>query len=126
MSVIISDSKIVVDIYLKVIRGKPVNWANVAPVCLEMCREIEQVPNLKGPEKLSLLQEVLRKTILLTDMSDDHKKQANVVIDDVVPVVVQGIIIASKIPVKKYVAWWHRLCCSCKPVKCCQDKKRCC
>ena len=87
-----------VDALYRVIRGS-LNWDNLVPTLLEAAKELEAIPDLKGSEKLDLLQKTLKHALKLSSMSAEEKEKALYWIDTVVPVAMQAAIMASKSPV---------------------------
>ena len=92
-----------VDAVYKVIKGR-VNWDNLVPVCIEAAMEIQQFTQLKGPQKLELLQNVLKHALKESSKTHVEKEQILFYIDTVVPFVAQAAKIASKTPIVSYVA----------------------
>jgi hypothetical protein len=91
-----------VDGIYRLVRGR-INFDTIVPTCIEVAREIEQIEGMKGKEKLSLLQDVLRTHVRHSRISISEKEQLLFVIDTVVPVVVQAAIFASKNPIVKQI-----------------------
>jgi hypothetical protein len=86
-----------VDAIYRVIKGN-INWDNLVPTLLEAARELEKFPNLKGSEKLDILQKALKHALKESDKSEEEKKKIVYYIDTVVPVAVQAAVSASKSP----------------------------
>jgi hypothetical protein len=91
-----------VDAIYRALKGK-VNLDNLIPSCLEIAQEVEGVIELKGKEKLELLQKVLRQALKESDKSAEEKQQILFTIDTVVPMIVQAAILASKNPIAAQV-----------------------
>lgn len=92
-----------IDAVYKVIKGR-INWDNLVPVCIEAATEIQQFTELKGEQKLELLQNVLKQALKDSDKSAIEKEQILHYIDVVVPFVAQAAKLASKSPIVSYVA----------------------
>jgi D-mannonate dehydratase len=102
-----------VDAIYRVIKGN-LNWENLVPTLLEAAQELEQLPGLKGSEKLELLQKALKHALKESDKSEEEKKRIVYYIDVVVPVAVQAAVAASKNPlVKAAVAHVEAVCIGC-------------
>jgi hypothetical protein len=87
------------DALYKLLKGR-IDWNNLVPTCLEAGRELEQMTTLKGPEKLDLLQHVLRKALQESNLPRDRKERLAGFIANVVPMIAQAMILASKVPIK--------------------------
>ena len=87
-----------------------VDFQSIIPSCIAIAREVEQVRGLKGPEKLKLLQDVLRLALHDQPLGLAEKEKLVVVIDTVVPLAIQAAILASKSPIVKHV---QEVCLSC-------------
>jgi hypothetical protein len=87
-----------VDGLYRLVKGR-VNWDNLVPTCLEVAQELEQMSELKGPQKLELLQKTLRFALRESDLPKDKKESISYVIGTVVPIVMQAAIMASKLPI---------------------------
>lgn len=87
-----------VDGLYRLVKGR-VDWNNLVPTCLEVARELEQMTDLKGPQRLELLQKTLRFALHDSDMPKDKKETYSFVISTVIPVVMQAAIAASKLPI---------------------------
>lgn len=86
-----------IDAVLRVLDGK-IDWNNLAPTVLEAAKELESMPNLKGSEKLDLLQKVLKHALKKTDKTVEEKEAILHTIDTVVPMIAQAVVLASKSP----------------------------
>ena len=86
----------------RVLKGR-INLNSIVPTCIEVASEIEQLNGLKGPEKLALLQDVIRLAVAESKKSSTEKEEILYVVDTVVPFVVQAAILASKSPILKHV-----------------------
>jgi hypothetical protein len=91
-----------VDAIYRAVQGR-INPASLVPTCIEIASEIEQLTHLKGSDKLSLLQDVLR--LAIRDSSMDAREKTNLLasVDTVVPILVQAAILASKHPIVQHV-----------------------
>jgi hypothetical protein len=87
-----------VDGIYRVLKGR-ISFDNLIPSCIEVAKEIENLTHLKGKEKLELLQNVLRQALKESGKSAEEKEKISIVIETVVPLVVQAAILASKAPV---------------------------
>ena len=92
-----------------IVKGR-VEWSNLVPTCLELAQELEQMTELRGPERLELLQKTLRFALHDSDLPKDKKETYSFVIMTVVPVMMQAAIAASKSPIvnklqKKCCGW---------------------
>lgn len=88
-----------------------VDFESIVPTCIAIAREVEQVRGLKGPEKLKLLQDVLRLALHDQPLGLAEKEKLVVVIDTVVPLAIQAAILASKSPIVKHVQEVCVACC---------------
>jgi hypothetical protein len=91
-----------IDAILRVVDGH-IDWTNLVPTLLEAAQELEAMPGLKGKEKLDLLQKALKHALKTSGKSAEEKESILHIIDTVVPIVMQGVILASKIPVVAHV-----------------------
>lgn len=91
-----------VDGIYRLVKGR-INFVNLIPTCIEVAKEIEQIQGLKGPQKLAMLQDVLRLAVRDSRLSDSEKDATLHVVDTIVPLVVQAAILASKSPIVKHV-----------------------
>ena len=98
-----------VDAIFRLVQGR-INFTNIVPTCIEVAQEVEQLGGIKGPEKLKLLQSVLRHHVHLSSISMSEKEEYYHMIDTIVPLVVHAAIFASKSPVVKQV---QAVCCGC-------------
>ena len=87
-----------IDAVLRVMDGT-LDWTNLVPTLLEAARELESMPGLKGKEKLDLLQKALKHALKRSPKSAEEKESILYTIDTVVPIVMQGVILASKSPI---------------------------
>lgn len=87
-----------VDAVYKVIKGR-INWDNLVPVCIEAAMEIQQFTQLKGEQKLELLQNVLKQALRDSDKTAIEKEQILHYIDTIVPFIAQAAKLASKSPI---------------------------
>lgn len=97
------------DVVFRVVKGN-IAWDNLVPTCIEAARVIEALPKMKGPEKLALLQRVLKYALRETDKDPVEKERILFFIDTVVPVLMQAAIMASKSPI---VAQVEAVCVGC-------------
>jgi biopolymer transport protein ExbB/TolQ len=99
-----------VDGIYRALKGR-ISLDNLIPSCIEVAKEIENLGQLKGKEKLDLLQKVLRQALKESNKSVEEKEQILHVIDTIVPMVVQAAILASKSPVVAHVQEAIVTCC---------------
>lgn len=90
-----------IDSVYKVIKGR-INWDNLVPVCIEAAIEIQQFTELKGQQKLEILQHVLKQALRESNKTAIEKEQIIHYIDTVVPFVAQAAKLASRTPVVTY------------------------
>ncbi len=86
------------DAIYRVLKGR-ISLDSLIPTCLEVAREVENLIGVKGPEKLRILQSVLRQAIQDSSKSEEEKETILRVVDTVVPIAVQAAILASKSPI---------------------------
>lgn len=98
-----------VDGLYRVLKGR-INWDNLVPTCLEAGRELQQMTELRGKEKLELLQATLKHALKESDKSAEEKEELLQKIDTIVPVIMQAAVMSSKLPIKQIQAF----CCSWK------------
>jgi hypothetical protein len=91
-----------VDGIYRAVKGR-INLATLVPTCLEIASEIEQITHLKGPQKLALLQDVLRTAIADSSLGPGETTTLLCSVDTIVPVLVQAAILASKHPIVHHV-----------------------
>lgn len=92
------------------LKGK-LDLNNLVGSTIQVAKEIEQIANLKGKEKLELLQSILRICIHDSDKSSEEKEALYFTVDRVVPVVVEAAILASKSPI--LIRQVKAVCCGC-------------
>lgn len=100
-----------VDAVYRLVKGR-VDLKSLIPTCLEIASEIEQMNELKGPQKLALLQDVLRLAIQDSKLRDEEKSKILTMVDTVVPIAIQAAILASKSPILKKVQATCFSCCT--------------
>ena len=98
-----------VDAVYRAVKGR-ITLTSLVPTCLEIASEIEQLTQLKGAQKLALLQDVLRMAIAESRMGAEEKQELLTTIDTVVPILIQAAILASTSPILRQaqatcVAW---------------------
>ena len=98
-----------VNAIFRLVRGR-INFTNIVSTCMEVAQEVEQLHGMKGPEKLNVLQEVLRHHVRESAISITEKEEYYHAIDTIVPLVVQAAIFATKNPIVKQV---QSVCCGC-------------
>lgn len=98
-----------IDGLYKVIKGR-VDWKNPIPVCLELAQELENMTQIKGSQRLELLQKTLKFALTDSELSDEEKKDALAFIENVLPIAMSAVILASKSPI---VAQVQSACCPC-------------
>lgn len=113
-----------VDGIYRVVKGR-LNLDNLIPTCIEVAKEIEGLQDIKGREKLELLQKVLKQGVKESDKTVEEKEQMLHTIDTVVPMVVQAAILASKSPVAAQVQDVLVTCCVPTSKKCRCKKGEC-
>lgn len=91
-----------VDGLYRLVKGR-INLNSIVPTCIEVAGEIEQLHGLKGSEKLSLLQDVIRVAITDSKKTQTEKEELLFMIDTVIPFIVQAAILASKSPIIKQI-----------------------
>ncbi len=106
-----------VDGIYRVLKGR-IHLDNLVPSCIEVAKEIENIGHLRGREKLELLQQVLRQAVRESDKSEDEKSKISILIETVIPLVVQAAILASKSPVVAQVQAAVVSCCVPRVKKC--------
>jgi hypothetical protein len=87
-----------------------INWDNIVPTLLVAAEMLEMMTELSGPQKLDLLQKTLKHALKESKLSAVEKEQALHTIETVVPIVIQGAIMASKYPIGRAVAQAVRCC----------------
>ena len=113
-----------VDGIYRALKGK-INVDSLIPTCLEIAQELEGLVELKGKEKLELLQKVLRQAVKDSEKSPEEKEKILQTIDTVVPIAMQAAILASKSPVVAQVKTACMSCCVPKVKKCACKKGEC-
>lgn len=96
-----------VDGLYRLVKGR-INWDNLVPTVLEVARELQQFPGLKGTEKLDILLKTLKFALKDSSLSAEEKEKTLYVIDTVVPLVVAAAKMASKFPIQR-ISW--KKCC---------------
>jgi len=89
-----------IDIVYSAIKTK-LDWDNLVPSVLAAAQTLETIPGLSGPARLELLQKTLRYALKETDLPAVKKEEILHTIDTVVPILTQGIVLASKTPIAK-------------------------
>jgi hypothetical protein len=87
-----------IDALYRVVKGR-IDWSNLIPTCLEIAKELEQMTELRGSERLDLLQATLRHALKESELTKEEKDSVLNTIDTVVPIAMQAAILASKSPV---------------------------
>ena len=100
-----------IDGLYKVIKGH-IDWKNPIPMCLELAQELEGMSQLKGGQRLELLQKTLKFALNDSDctLDDEEKKVALAFIENALPIVMSAAIMASKSPIVAHV---QSTCCPC-------------
>lgn len=100
-----------IDGLYKVVKGR-IDWKNPIPVCLELAQELENMTQLKGGQRLELLQKTLKFALTDSDctLDEEEKKIALAFIESALPVVMSAVIMASKSPIVAHV---QSTCCPC-------------
>jgi hypothetical protein len=91
-------------------KGK-LDLSNLVGSTIQVAKEVEQIANLKGKDKLELLQSILRISIHDSDKSPEEKEALYFTVDRVVPVVIEAAILASKSPI--VLRQVQAVCCGC-------------
>jgi len=91
-------SALAISLYYSVAKDN-VNWDNVVPVCIELATALENIRNINGAFRLQILQEVLLIALNRSNVIDDQKKKLLLGIYQTVPLIVQGVVLASKNPI---------------------------
>ena len=91
-----------IDGLYRLLKGR-INLNSIVPTCIDVAGEIEQLSSLKGPQKLSLLQDVLRLAITDSQKSQTEKEELLHLVDSVIPFAVQAAVLASKSPIVKQI-----------------------
>lgn len=91
-----------VDGLYRLVKGR-VDWDDLVPTCLEVARELEEMHELKGPQKLELLQKTLRFALTESTFPKEKKETLSFIINSVVPIMMQAAILASKVPIRATV-----------------------
>lgn len=91
--------------------SKDLNWDNLIPTCLALGQAIENIGNMKGSEKLALLQDTLRYALKQSSLSEEKKTEIASVIDGVVPVIMTAAVSASRNPIVKNAVEQVSQCC---------------
>ena len=113
-----------VDGIYRVLKGR-INLDNLIPSCIEVAKEVENIGHLRGMEKLDLLQKVLRQAVKESDKPAEDKEKVLLLVDTVIPLVVQAAILASKSPIVAQVQSACVSCCLPKVKKCACKKGEC-
>jgi hypothetical protein len=87
-----------------------IDWDNAVPVCIEAAIEIQQFTQLKGPQKLELLQNVLKHALRESNKTPTEKEQILYYIDTIVPFIAQAAKLASKTPIAAHVVSCWKKC----------------
>lgn len=102
-----------VDGLYRIVKGR-ISWDNLIPTCLEVAQELEQMDDIKGPERLELLQKTLRFAVGDSEMDAEKKEKVIFFINTVLPIAMQAAIMASKSPIMRQV---QAVCCGCTTSK---------
>jgi len=89
-----------IDMVYSAIKSK-LEWDNLVPAVLAAAQTLESIPGLSGPARLDLLQKTLRYALKESDLPAVKKEEVLHTIETVVPIVTQGIVLASKTPIAK-------------------------
>lgn len=88
-----------------------IDLKQLVPTCIRLAKEVEHMTQLKGKEKLEALQYILRLSIHDSTISAEEKETYYFTVDRIVPLVVEGIVLASKSPI--LVRQVQAVCCGC-------------
>ena len=91
------------DAVYRVIKGR-INWDNLVPTCIEAAGELHQFTELRGLQKLEILQSVLKHALKESNKSAIEKEQILHYIDTIVPIVTQAAVLAAKSQILRQVA----------------------
>ena len=75
---------------------KTVDWSNPIPTALKIGQHVETLKELKGADKLKLVQSVLRVLISKSETSEEVQTVARRFVDDVLPPVMSAAVLVSK------------------------------
>ena len=92
-----------VDALYRVVRGR-IEWSNLIPTCLEIAQELEQMKELRGKERLEVLQRTLKFALTDSNLPEEKKSEILMYIDTIVPIAMQAAILASKVPIRQIQA----------------------
>lgn len=85
-----------VDELLKLFDPSKVDWSSPLPYALKLSAHLSTLKDLKGPEKMKLLQEVLTKAISTAEISEEARTAALRFVADILPMAVQAALAVSK------------------------------
>jgi hypothetical protein len=91
-------SALAVSLYYSVAKDK-LDWDNIVPTCLDLGAALEDVRNVNGAYRLQVLQEVLLIALNRGNVVDDRKRKLFQLIYETVPILMRGVIAASKSPI---------------------------
>ena len=89
-----------IDSLYRLIKGR-INWDNLIPTVLDAARELQQFPELKGPEKLDVLLKTLKFALKESSVPAEEKEKILNTIDTVIPIVIAAAKLASKFPIQR-------------------------
>ena len=89
-----------IDSLSRLIKGR-INWENLIPTVLDAARELQQFPELKGPEKLDVLLKTLKFALKESSVPAEEKEKILHTIDTVIPIVIAAAKLASKFPIQR-------------------------
>jgi hypothetical protein len=89
-----------IDSLYRLIKGR-INWENLIPTVLDAARELQQFPELKGPEKLDILLKTLKFALKESSVPAEEKEKILHTIDTVIPIVIAAAKLASKFPIQR-------------------------
>ena len=87
-----------IDGLYKVVKGK-IDWSNIVPTTMEIAQEVEGMTQLRGSDRLELLQKTLLFALKDADLPKEKKDEIMSFIETVLPLVMQAAILASKVPI---------------------------
>lgn len=84
------------DELIKLFDPSKVDWSKPLPYALKVSAHLSTLKELKGPEKMKLLQDVLTKAISTAEISEEARIAAGRFVADVLPIAVEAALAVSK------------------------------